>query len=139
MATSIFTDKAIVPSDNMTDAVLADKKPLWDKLKSHVANNYQGSSHEWKMYSKKAGWNLVCKREKRTLFYFVPCDNYFMIAFVFGGKAIDAAMRSSISDGMKEAISGADVCAMGHTFIVAVHNEQDLNDIITLLRIKDNS
>jgi len=139
VATSIFTDKAVVPNDNMVDTVLADKKPLWDKLKSHVAENYQGINREWKMYSKKAGWNLVFKKEKRTLFYFVPCDHYFMIAFVFGTKAVDTAMQSDISDNVKKEIFDADVCASGHTFITAINNEQDLGDVITLLRIKDES
>jgi len=139
MATSFFDNKAVIPNDDMVDSVLADKKPLWDKLKLHVAENYQGINHEWKMYSKKAGWNLVFKKEKRTLFYFVPCDKYFMTAFVFGQKAVDTAMQSSISDGMKATISDADVCASGHTFISEVNSEQDLDDIITLLKIKDES
>ena len=139
MATSIFDDKSIIPNHNMVDTILDDKKALWDKLKFHVAENYHGIIQEWKMYSKKTGWNLVFKHKKRTLFYFVPCDNYFMIAFVFGAKAIDTALQSSISEGIKEAISDADVCAMGHTFLATVNNEHDLNDVITLLRIKNES
>jgi len=139
MATSIFDDKSVIPNNDMVDTVLADKKLLWDKMKSHVAESYQGISQEWKMYSKKAGWNLVFKCGKRTLFYFVPCNGYFMIAFVFSEKAVDTAMQSPISDGTKAAISDADVCAMGHTFITTVNNEQDLKDVIALLKIKVES
>jgi len=109
MATSIFDNKTVVPNDSMVDDAIADKKPLWDKMKSHVDENYQGISQEWKMYSKKAGWSLVIKQGKRTLFYFVPCENHFMIAFVLVEKAVCAAMRSPIFDSAKEAISGADV------------------------------
>jgi len=137
MATSIFDDKAAVPNDSMVDDAITDKKPLWDQLKSHVAENYQGISQEWKMYSKKAGWNLVYKQGKRTLFYFVPCDNHFIIAFVLGGKAIETALHSPISDNAKEAISDADVCAMGHSFFVTVKTERDLEDAVALLKIKE--
>ena len=41
MATSIFDDKSVVPNDSMVDDVIADKRPLWEKLKSHVTENYQ--------------------------------------------------------------------------------------------------
>ena len=139
MATSIFDDKTVVPNDSMVDDAIADKKPLWDKMKSHVAENYQGIDQEWKMYSKKAGWSLVFKRGKRTLFYFVPCENHFIIAFVLGGKAVETAMQSPISDSTKEAISGADVCAMGHSFYVTVESKQDLEDAIALLKVKEAS
>ena len=62
--------------------------------------------------------------------------NHFIIAFVLGEKAVNAAMQSSLSAGTKEAISDADVCAMGHSFFVFVKSEQDLEDVFALLKIK---
>ena len=137
MATSIFDDKAVVPSDSMVEMAIADKKSLWDNLKSHVAENYQGISSEWKMYSKKAGWNLVFKKSKRTFFYFVPCESHFIIAFVLGEKAVETALLSPVSEKAKAEIQDADVCAMGHSFFVYVKSEQDLEDVFTLLKIKE--
>ncbi|MCL2696305.1 MAG: DUF3788 domain-containing protein [Clostridiales bacterium] len=139
MATSIFEDKAIVPNDSMVDCAIGENKPLWDRFKSHVAENYQGISQEWKMYSKKAGWNLIYRQGKRTLFYFVPCDNHFIIAFVLGNKAVETALQSPLSDRAKKAIADADVCAMGHSFFVAVKSKRDLADAAALLKIKEAS
>ena len=137
MATSIFDNKAVVPNDSMVDSALAGSKVIWDKLKSHIAEYLPGINQEWKMYSKKAGWSLVFKQGKRTLFYFVPCENHFIIAFVLGEKAVNAAMQSPLSANTKEAISDADVCAMGHSFFVVVKGNQDLDDVIALLKIKE--
>ena len=137
MATSIFDDKTVIPSDDMVNTALADIKPLWDRLKSHVAENYQGISQEWKMYSKKAGWNLVFKQKKRTLFYFVPCESYFIIAFVLGERAVETALHSPISEKAKTEIRDADVCAMGHSFFIYIKGEQDLEDVFALLKIKE--
>ena len=137
MATSIFDDKAIIPNNDMVDAVLADTNILWDKIKSYVSENYQGISQEWKYYSKKAGWNLVFKQKKRTLFYFVPCQSWFIIAFVLGEKAVNTALQSPLPNNVKEAISDAAVCAMGHSFFVDVKDEQDLEPVFTIMRIKE--
>ena len=137
MATSIFDDRAVIPTDIMVDTAIADNKLLWDKLQSHVAENYEGISSEWKMYSKKAGWNLIFRQGKRTLFYFVPCESYFIIAFVLGEKAVETALNSPISEKAKTEVHDAEVCAMGHSFFIYVKIEQDLDDIFALLKIKE--
>jgi len=136
MATSIFDDKAVMPTEEMVNVAIADASLLWDKVQAYVNENYQGLANEWKMYSKKSGWNLVFKQKKRTLFYFVPCDNHFIIAFVLGEKAVETALQSDISKKAKLEIQDADVCAMGHSFFVYVRTEQDLYDVLTLLKIK---
>ena len=139
MATSIFDNKAREPNDSMVEAALAEAMPLWNKLQSHVAQNYSGITFEWKMYSKKAGWSLVFRQAKRTLFYFVPCQNYFIIAFVLGERAVGAALASSISQKTRQEMSDADICAMGHSFYTYIKNEADLEDVKTLLKIKERA
>ena len=139
MATSIFDDKTTIPDDGMVDVILADTKTLWDKVKSHVDENYSGLDKEWKFYSKKSGWSLVFKQKKRTLFYFVPCKGYFMIALVFGEKAEKAAIQSPISDHIKESISAATAYVEGKSFFVDVKEEKDIESIFTLLKIKEES
>jgi len=136
MATSIFDDKAVTPTEDMVSSAIGESKPLWDRLQSHVEENYQGLTNEWKMYSKKSGWNLIIKQKKRTLLYFVPCDNHFIIAFVLGEKAVEGALQSPITEKAKAEIQDADTCAMGHSFFVYVRTEQDLDDVFVLLKIK---
>ena len=35
MATSIFEDKAVKPTDDMINTAIAEAKPLWGKLQAH--------------------------------------------------------------------------------------------------------
>ena len=136
MAVSVFSDKSVTPTDDMVRSAIGESRSLWDKLQSHLEEYYQGLTSEWKMYSKKSGWNLVFKQKKRTLFYFVPCDKHFIIAFVLGEKAVETALCSHISEKAKAEIQDADICAMGHSFFVFVRTEQDLDDCFALLKIK---
>jgi len=139
MATSIFGEKAIIPDDEMVSAVLADTNGLWDKLKSHVADNYKGTIQDWKFYSKKAGWSLIFKQNKRTLFYFVPCKGYFMIAFVFGEKAEKTAEQSSLPAYIKKSIASAIPYVEGKSFFVDVKNEMDTEAVYALIKIKTDN
>ncbi|MCL2861139.1 MAG: DUF3788 domain-containing protein [Firmicutes bacterium] len=139
MATSIFDNKAIMPDDSMVETAIAETIPLWNNLKKHVAENYSGIISEWKMYTKKSGWSLVFRKAKRTLFYFVPCEKHFIIAFVLGEKAVKTAMESSISNKARKEIADADFCAMGYSFFVYVKNDSDLEDVKILLKIKEEA
>jgi len=139
MAVSIFNDKAIEPNDAIVETALADAMLLWISLQNHVAENYSGLISEWKMYTKKSGWSKVFRKAKRTLFYFVPCEKYFIIAFVLGEKAVKAALESSISQKVRQEMSDADICAMGHSFFVYIKSEEDLSDVKTLLKIKEGA
>jgi len=139
MAASIFNDKAIEPNDAMVETALADAMPLWINLQNHVMENYSGLISEWKMYTKKSGWSKVFRKAKRTLFYFVPCQNHFIIAFVLGEKAVKAALDSSISEKARNEIADSDTCAMGHSFFVYIKSEEDLEDVKILLKIKEGA
>jgi len=139
MATSIFDDKAIIPDDEMVDTVIANTNGLWNKLKSHVLESCQGINQEWKFYSKKAGWSLIFKQNKRTLFYFVPCDGYFKIALVLGEKAEKVAEQSSIPEHIKKIIASAPSYVEGRSFFIDVKDKKDLEPVFTLLKIKEES
>jgi len=136
MATSIFDNKATIPNEEMVATALADTNELWDRLQSHVKEHYQTTSRDWKFYSKKAGWSQVFKQKSRTLFYFVPCNEYFMIAFVLGKKAEKIAEQSSIPENIKKTIDAATPYIEGKSFFVDVRDEKDVETVFTLLKIK---
>lgn len=139
MATSIFDDKGIIPNDDMVSMVLADKNALWDRLKNHVLESYHNTNQSWKYYSKKAGWSLVFKKKDRTFFYFIPCNEYFKISFVFGDNAAKTAEQSFLPEHIKVAISTAREYVEGKSFFVDVKEESDLKSVMTLMKIKDES
>lgn len=139
MATSFFDDKGTMPSDAMVEAVLGDAKPLWDQVRAYASDHFPRFAHEWKFYSKKAGWSLVCRAKDKTLFYFLPREGYFMIFLVFGVKAWKAAEQSPIPEHMKETIAAAPRYAEGTSFFIEVKDKMDVAPVCMLIKIKDES
>jgi hypothetical protein len=137
MATSIFDDKAILPTNEMVNTVIGKTSNLWEKLNSLVLKTYEGVVPEWKFPSKKAGWTLVFKQSKRALFYFIPCDSFFMITLVYGSKAENEAMNSDIPKKIKTAIKSATSYVEGKSFFVEVKTKSDFDAVVTLLKIKN--
>jgi len=139
MATSIFDNSAITPTDDMVSLALADIKPAWDMLMSHVSDNFQDITYNWKFANKKAGWALIFSQKKRTLFYFIPSSEYFRIALVFSDKAMCEVEQTSLPKHIGEMISAATTCASGHSFFIDVKDKSDVESIFTLLKIKFES
>ena len=136
MSTSVFSDKAVMPSESMLRAALAGAKALWDDLDAMITQSHKDVKKEWKCYSKKAGWSLLFKEQKRTLLYFVPQEGYFKVWFVFGDRAAQAAKQAALPKHVIEAIESAASHVEGRLFSVDVKETKDLHTVRMLLEIK---
>ncbi|MDR2866249.1 MAG: DUF3788 domain-containing protein [Methanomassiliicoccaceae archaeon] len=136
MSLSAFGDKGVMPDDHAVSSALGANKQLWDEIKDHAAS-YNDMNEEWKFYSKAAGWTLLIRSGKRTLFYMMPMNGLFRVSFVFGGKAADEAQRSDLPDALINTITTAKQYAEGRSFMTDVKEKDDVSTVIRLIAIKD--
>jgi hypothetical protein len=136
MALSIFDDKAKEPKDINIADTLGRTKRSWDDLKDHLAQTLGSLSQEWKFYGKGSGWTLRLKHKKRTILYLVPRRGSFMVVFVFGERAVEAARRSTLPRSILALINDATPYVEGRSFRVEVRRRKDLDSIKELVAIK---
>ena len=74
--------------------------------------------------------------KKRAILYLLPRDKYFKVALIFGQKAFEKIMESSISMEIKTELEAAKVYAEGRGIRIEVRNNTVLEDIKELIRIK---
>ncbi len=137
MATSIFDKKELMPDDGQLSEVLGDSKSLWDTLDTYILEHHKGIKKEWKFYSNKAGWCLVFKKKSRTLLYLTPSKDYFKVWFVFGEKATYYAKESGLPKYIIDTILLATPYTEGRLFSIDINEDKQLNDVLLLLKIKD--
>ena len=133
---SIFQDKAIVPMDKDLAGKLGLTFDLWIQLKDFVFEKYPKAIAEWYYPGIKYGWNFRIKDKKRAIIYFLPRDNYFKVAFVFGQKATDTILESDVSSGIKNDLEQATKYAEGRGIRIDVKENLILTDIKKLIVIK---
>lgn len=136
MDTSIFSDKAVTPDENMLAAALGDLQQTWKEIQKYVIDNYPLAKEEWNFPGQKYGWSFRIKDKKRAIIYLLPRERYFLVALVFGEKAANEALGSTISDSIKNEISSAKVYAEGRGFRIEVKDRTLLEDIKKLIEIK---
>jgi len=136
MDSSIFSDKAITPTEDMLALALGNLHSKWNEIKAYVIDKYPLAKEEWNFPGQKYGWSFRIKDKKRAIIYLLPREKYFLVAFVFGEKAANEAMASDISDSIKNEISSARVYAEGRGFRIEVKDISLLEDIKKLIDIK---
>ena len=133
---SIFLEKTVKP----TDKDLADKLDatyvLWQRLHDLVLSKYPKGIADWNFPGKKYGWSYRIKDNRRALIYFLPKDQFFKVAFVFGDKAINDIMKTGISDKIKEELNQAKKYGEGRGIRINIKNDSIFPGIEQLIDIK---
>jgi hypothetical protein len=128
-----FEDKVKAPDDKALAKGLGPSKKLWDEFVGHIAAEYDPVTEAWGFYK---SWSLRLKHKKRTIVYLLPRDGHFQCAFVYGGKATEAARAAKLPQAVMKAIDEAPVYAEGRGFRLEVRSERDLSVMNRLAAIK---
>jgi len=128
-----FGDKEKVPDDRALARGLGPSKTLWDEYVRHIAADFAPVTEAWGFYK---SWSLRLKRKKRTIVYLLPREGHFLCAFVFGGKATEAARQAKLPKAVLKEIEDAPVYAEGRGFRLEVRTAGDVETMKKLAAIK---
>lgn len=101
-----------------------------------VFEKYPKGLAEWNYPGKKYGWSYRIKDRKRAIIYFLPRQDFFKVAFVFGQRAYDAIMQSDIDPKIKTTLQQAVKFAEGRGIQLEVSSSTQFKDIEKLIDLK---
>ena len=133
---SVFGDKSRPPRNDDLAATLGSTFVFWNELKRLIASRFAPQPIEWGFASKKTGWGLRLKREKRTILYMTPCRGYFIASFALGEKAVKSAHESDLPVSVLGVIDSAKKYAEGRGVRLEVKSAEDVRNVEKLAVIK---
>lgn len=133
---SVFTQKDITPTNNDLKKSLCNTYELWETLVAFTKRAHPHALEEWKYSGEKYGWSFRMRDKKRVLIYLLPRDAFFKAAFVFGQKATDVILNSTISESIVDELKSAKVYAEGRGIRIDVKDKSVVADIKKLITIK---
>jgi hypothetical protein len=139
MALSAFDDKSKKPTPAKLRTMLGRTSAHWDGLTSHVAASYPPLDQTWNFAGANWGWSLRLRQKKRTVLYMTPCEKHFLVGFVLGGKAVQAARDSKLPESVLTAIDKAKKYPEGKALRIEVRTKKDLQIAKDLAAIKMTS
>jgi hypothetical protein len=136
MATSIYDEKLVPPTDVMLAYDLGAAKQWLDEIADFIATEYGKFSTEWKFYNQTTGWIMKMFTKKRNVLFVAPGANAFKVAFTLGQRATDVVLNTSFPASIHADLLAAKPYMEGRTFIIDVTSPADLEHIFQLIRIK---
>lgn len=136
MTLSAFDDKSRPPQDDDLAATLGSTFLFWNELKKLIASRFPPLSAEWGFSSKKTGWGLRLKHEKRTILYMIPCESYFLASLALGEKAAKATHETDLPVSVLKVIDSAKKYAEGRGVRLEVRSAEDVHSVEKLAAIK---
>ena len=129
-------DKKCTPTNQDLIKTLGSTSSIWESLVNTTRILYPKAMEEWNYSGEKYGWSFRIKDKKRAIIYLLPQDNFFKVSMVFGQKATDIILNSTISDDIKTDLKNTKVYAEGRGLRIDVSNTSSLKDIEELIKIK---
>ncbi len=136
MAKSYFRVKELQPAEENLREIMQESKVLWDTYVDFVDKLVPGTSNLWKYYGKAWGWCMVYIEKKKNLMYLTPGENCFYVSFTFSDKNRETAADAGLTDEVIQIIESGKSNTAGHTFDIEVRNDDDLELVKSLLKIK---
>jgi hypothetical protein len=132
----LFLDKSVKPDDRLLARGLGRSFHSWETIREELGRTYGTLTPEWKYYGAKSGWTLKILLKKRNLFFFAPFENSFLVAFVFGEKAVRAVGESDLPASVIRELERARKYAEGRGVRIEVKSKKDVKTILALASIK---
>ena len=139
MATSIFDKKDQQPDEDSVEKVLKSNYSVWEQLIEYLHDKHEVIETEWKFYSKNSGWCLKISNEKgKNLIFLLPNDNYFIATINMSVKIKELVLQANISTDNKKLVGDSKIYMEGISVLFMVNDKIDLEDVKTILSIRDN-
>jgi len=136
MSASIFDNKLILPNDLMLREELGETYQYLEQVVREIAKASGEVTPEWKHYGQKSGWTLKLFAKKRNILFVTPCHEYFRVSLVFGDRAVDAIIQSTLPESIKQEVFMARKYAEGRGIQLEVKSQEQCEVVLDLVKIK---
>ena len=136
MSSIDFNNKLVVPDEAALAAEIGETKEVLDRICRFIETETGQLTKEWKHYGQKSGWTLKLLSKKRNLLFVGPEEGYFVIAFVFGDRAVEAVVKSQLPETIKNDLQNARKYAEGRGIRFEIRDGRELESVLQLIRIK---
>ncbi len=125
-----------MPDEAALASEIGETKQYLDRICRFIEEETGHLTLEWKHYGQKSGWTLKLLSKKRNLLFVGPEDGFFIIAFVFGDRAVEAVLKSMLPEAIKNELLNARKYAEGRGIRFEIRDESELENVLQLIKIK---
>jgi hypothetical protein len=132
----LFSDKLIIPSEDIIFPILGNKKELWKILMTYMKDNYANSSGEWNYYNDGKRWLFKMIWKKKTVFWINITESTFRVTFWFSDKAEPIISGSDLPEVIINDFKTSKKYGAVRALSVLLCEMSDIENVLKLIPIK---
>lgn len=98
----VFTDPAVVPTEEALFALIGPRRAQWESLLAGISERFPEAVGEWNYYRDGKSWLYKMVRKKKTLYWAGVDADTFRVTFYFGDRAEPLIEKSPLPESIKE-------------------------------------
>lgn len=136
MSIGLFIDRNVQPTEKEVADALGPAQKNWNSC-IRIVREHSTVIEEFKFcYGKKYGWALQFRSKGKLLVSLYPNKGYFVAQIILNLQNLKDTQPLDLRTGALDAIETANEYAEGKWLFISVKDENDLEDVRNLLKIK---
>jgi len=132
----MFSDKQIIPADDLIFSIIGEKKKLWQTIMTHMQDNYKESAGVWNYYNDGKRWFFKMVWKKKTVFWIGILEDTFRVTFWFPDRAEPVIENSELPQVIKDEFKNAKKYGSTRGLSIKMEETGDVENVIKLIGIK---
>jgi hypothetical protein len=136
LESSVFGDRTRIPTDGDLEAALGPAIRLWEALAAALATELAPVTGAWSFAGKAYGWSYGLRRRGRSVVYLTPLEGRFRASLAMPERAMPAALDTDLPEAIRAVVATAQPYAEGRAVRFEVASDEDVEAVLTLVRIR---
>lgn len=139
METQLLRDPAVKPESEVIRSALGRSFAVYELFIESIAGQGYELSPEWRYYNDGKAWLCKVSYKKKTVFWLSVWDGFFKVSFFFTEKHRQAIDSLDITREIKAAFGESKPIGKLIPLTVNVDNNNQLPDLLTIIRCKKST
>jgi len=132
----LLRDADIYPSNEVLKNTLGEVYSVLSSFLETITSDEYGLIIEWRYYNDGKAWLGKVQYKKKTVLWLSVWEGFFKTGFYFTEKYLEAIETLAIAELIKENFYKAKPSGRLIPMIIDINNEEQLDDLLTVIRFK---
>jgi hypothetical protein len=137
MAYERLLDRNNVPDEVTIQTTAGKTAPFWIEINKYISVNFNYTP-ELTFFTKKYGWSIRYRKNKKTLCYLFPENNSFSILIVLGKSEAEQVepIKNDLNENIKHVFNNTEQLHDGRWLWIRISKKSDIVSFEKLLSVK---
>lgn len=135
MSKGLFTDKTLMPTENIIREVIGKSAKNWDILFNYLSEDLKLKA-EFRFYGVNYGWAMRFIKSGKSIIAIYPNKNCFTVQIILNKNQVDSALSENLDLRIVQTIKDTEPIHEGKWIYLVINESTEMKDILKIVQIR---